>query len=301
MDNLNTNEKKVSLEDRLKLKKIGIMPQKQEKFFSIKFLSKAGKFHSDEVSILLKIAKKYGDGTINLTSRLAIEISYINYKNLDKVLNEIKINNLKIGINENSVRPITSCKGDICLNSLINTKKLALKLEEDFLNKQILPSKFKISVSGCANGYGKVQVNDIGILPIQEFKIIKDKCILCGICQINCIEKALSINKEEKSIYLNENKCCYCGKCIKFCKVNAIKSKEIKFLIFIGGRLGRKSNLAQPLKIKFKENELTNIIGKIINYFNENAKKNERFASLIERIGFNNVENEILKDVKSNF
>ena len=297
MDNFNTNEKILSLQDKLRLKNLGIMPQKQEDFFSVKFLSKVGIFDVDEVNKILHIAKKYGDGRINLTSRLAIEISYINYKNLTAVLDYIKTNDLKIGINENSVRPIISCKGDICLNGLIDTKKLALKVEEMFLNKKKLLSKFKISISGCANGYGKAQTNDIGIVPIQEFEIIKNKCVHCCVCEVNCKDNALIINKEEKVINLDENKCCYCGKCIKLCKVNAIKAKEIKFLIFIGGRLGRRSNLGKALKRKFKENEIIHIINKIIDCFNENAKKNERFASVIERIGFEYIENKIIKDI----
>ncbi|SHE32528.1 4Fe-4S binding protein [Clostridium fallax] len=280
--------------EKLELKGRGILPQKQEGYFAIRFISKAGYFNTDEMTALTNIAKEYGNGNIGLTSRLTIEIPYIKYENLEKVLKEAKSNGLVVGGGGPTVRAILTCKGTVCTHGLIDTNHIALEIEERFFGKK-LPHKFKIAVLGCNNSYGKAQVNDIGILPIKKVHILEENCILCDKCVKFC--KYDGMKKENNKIVISNEKCISCGKCIKVCPTKAIEGEEIEFLIFLGGRLGRKARLATPINKSFKREEIINAVDKIIKYFESQANKNERFADVIERIGLKSVEEEILNSL----
>lgn len=235
---------KLTSEEKANLKKIGIINQKQEEYYSVRFLSDVGYFKAEQIEALAKIAKDFGKGEISLTSRLTIEIPFIKEENINKVIDRAKEENLRIGGAGNTVRAIVSCKGTVCKNGMIDTRKLSKEIEDEFLGREV-PSKFKIGIFGCMNSYGKAQSNDFAVIP----------------------------------------------------KFN-IAMNEMDFLVFLGGRAGRKSRKASPMKKKFKEEDLIRLLDKTIEFFNENAIKKERFAEVIERLGENKVEDEIIKKFK---
>lgn len=270
----------------------GVMPQKQQGYFSIRFVGKVGKFNSEELRHISVIADLYGQGEVTLTNRATIEVPYIKLENEEKVFKYINDNKLVIDVGGETVRAVSSCKGSICKNGLIDVDNVALKIQQKLLAKS-LPGKFKIVVVGCMNGYGRAQSNDIGIVPTREIKINQDKCILCGKCSNYCKDNALNI-KENKMV-LDKKLCLNCGSCVRMCPVDAIEKGDIKVNILLGGRLGRQASLAIPMKHKFSVDEVINAVENIVDYFNENANRKERFAKVIERIGFENVEDEILK------
>lgn len=67
------------------------------------------------------------------------------------------------------------------------------------------------------------------------------------------------------------------------------------YKVCIGGRWGKKTSLGQPLsKIFISEEEVLDMIEKIILFYKENGEEKERFADTIERIGFEEVEKQLL-------
>ncbi|MGL5244208.1 MAG: (4Fe-4S)-binding protein, partial [Sarcina sp.] len=105
-------------------------------------------------------------------------------------------------------------------------------------------------------------------------------------------DKALKIYNNK--VILNKNKCLNCGKCIKECSLQSIYGEEVEFSILIGGRMGRKVITAKALDKRFKEEDILIVVEKIIKFYEENANKQERFANLIERIGFEKIQEQIL-------
>ncbi|WP_368236507.1 nitrite reductase, partial [Clostridium perfringens] len=73
------------------------------------------------------------------------------------------------------------------------------------------------------------------------------------------------------------------------------ESKEVEFLVFIGGRAGRKARKAEPMKRRFKEEELLKLLECTIDYYNELAYEKERLAEIIERIGEEEFEKNLIK------
>lgn len=283
--------KKISKEEKIILKAKGIIPQKQEEYFSIKALSEIGYFKTKEIIALTNIADKYGNGTLGVTSRASMEVPYINYKYVEAVLEEVENTGLNIIDKGLNLKSISACKGSICNNGLIDTNNLALKIKERF--KEVnLTNKFKIGIFGCPNGYGRAQSNDIGIIARKKVTILEEKCLGCSKCTDICRVKALNI--KDNKVILDNKKCVSCGKCAEVCQVKAIEANHIEILIFIGGRLGRKARLATPLNKTFEENEIMSLVNSIIKYYINNAKKRERLAELIERVGIKKVEEEIL-------
>lgn len=67
------------------------------------------------------------------------------------------------------------------------------------------------------------------------------------------------------------------------------------FKVCIGGRWGKKTAQGQPLsKIFTSEEEVLDVIEKIILFYRDHGLEKERFADTIERIGFEEVEKQLL-------
>ncbi|MDU1348083.1 4Fe-4S binding protein [uncultured Clostridium sp.] len=282
---------KVSTEEKAVLKSQAILAQKQEGYYSMRILSNAGNFTSEQLSALSKISLKYGKGYLGLTTRLCIEIPYIKYEDIDIVKKELAENNLVIGGTGKKVRPVTACKGTVCVHGQIDTQALAGKIHNEYFGRE-LPAKFKIGVVGCPNNCGKAQLNDIGIIPHVDIEINENNCVLCGKCIKVCKDGALV--KENKKLVYKEELCVHCGKCATACGLGAIKKKSEGLKLYIGGRFGRKAKMGKPLNKLFKEEEILPMLDKIMTYYNENANPLERLASMIERIGFDEVEKNLL-------
>ncbi|WGX76570.1 hypothetical protein QJS64_05370 [Paraclostridium bifermentans] len=125
----------LSLQEKNALKAKGIVPQKQDGYFAIRVIGKSGVFTSREFSVLSKVADQYGNKELNLTSRLTVEIPYIKYDDIEKVINIILENGLIVGGGGKTIRAILSCKGRVCSNGLIDTQKYQKKYIMSFWKK----------------------------------------------------------------------------------------------------------------------------------------------------------------------
>ena len=89
--------------------------------------------------------------------------------------------------------------------------------------------------------------------------------------------------------------CRHCGRCVGKCPFHTIADGIYGYKIYIGGRWGKKISRGKSLsKIFASKEEALNVIEKAILFFRDNGLKGERFAETIERIGFENVEKELL-------
>ena len=156
-----------------------------------------------------------------------------------------------------------------------------------------LPGKFKIAVLGCRNSYGKAQGNDLSIIAVRQIALNTADCILCNNCIKVCPDNALS-KADALTLKLDAQACTECGRCLPVCPTDALVAQDTRYLLLIGGRLGRKARQATPLKHTFTEEELLPITGKILDVYAKHAGTKERFAEVIERIGLDQIEAEIL-------
>lgn len=71
-------------------------------------------------------------------------------------------------------------------------------------------------------------------ISLMEYRIIPEKCIMCGLCQDVCKYNAIIGEKKRayKSGYLpyeiRQKRCVKCGECIKVCPTNAVVIVDVK-------------------------------------------------------------------------
>ena len=193
-----------------------------------------------------------------------------------------------------------SCKGTTCQYGLIDTYDLSEKIHDEFYTKWHdvnLPHKFKIAVGGCPNNCVKPDLNDLGIVGQLVPNFDEDMCNGCKKCKIEktCPMKAATV--EDGVLEINKDVCNNCGRCIGQCPFDAIEEGTPGYKIYIGGRWGKKVAQGQPLsKIFTSEEEVLDVVEKAILLFREQGKTGERFADTIARIGFEEVEKQLLSN-----
>ena len=124
-----------------------------------------------------------------------------------------------------------------------------------------------------------------------------DKCRGCKVCQI---EKACPVNAAsvaDGKIVIDESVCNHCGRCLGKCPFKAFEEYTGGYRIYIGGRWGKKVARGRYLEKVFTDREeVLNIVEKAILLFREQGMTGERFADTVARLGFENVQKQLLAD-----
>ncbi len=143
--------------------------------------------------------------------------------------------------------------------------------------------KTKIAVSGCPNSCAKPQENDIGLMGAIEPVLCEEKCVGCGICHDICPNKAISMVDNKPQI--DKSRCLMEGKCIFTCPTDAWQEKRRGYLLYAGGKIGRKPCLGQVVAKFVPENKIIENIGKVLSAYVSLSEKGERIADTIARVG----------------
>jgi dissimilatory sulfite reductase (desulfoviridin) alpha/beta subunit len=288
----------ISMEEKTSLKGMGFIPQRQEGYFACRIVTKDGTTNTNQTKKIAEIAEKYGRGYISYTTRLSIEIPWIEYENIENVIEELKEIGLFNGGTGAKIRPIVPCKGTVCKFGLSDTQELAREMHDKYyegLRDVALPHKFKMGVGGCPNNCIKPALNDIGIMGQTKPLFDNDLCRGCKKCSVEMSCRVNAAKLENRVLEINSDKCINCGQCISYCNFNAIKPHEEGFKIFLGGKWGKSSKLGEPLEGIFSKDDMMSIVEKCIFYYKENGNKKERFGDMIDRIGFEEVQKTLLE------
>ena len=135
----------------------------------------------------------------------------------------------------------------------------------------------------------------MGIIGQRIPKADTDICKGCKKCAIEaaCPNKAAKV--VDGKITIDEAQCRHCGRCVGKCPFHTIEDGTYGYKIYIGGRWGKKVSKGRALgKIFTSREETLDVIEKAILFFRDHGNKGERFVETIERIGFENVEKELI-------
>lgn len=292
---------KLSPEEIKRVKGLGCLKDKRyDDIFNIRVITRNGRITTDEHRAIADAAEKFGNGEITMTTRLSLEIQGVPYANIEDTIAFLAEHGLTTGGTGSLVRPVVSCKGTTCQYGLIDTFALSEKIHERFYvgyHNVTLPHKFKIAVGGCPNNCVKPDLNDLGIIGQRVPQIDFEKCRGCKKCQI---EKACPIKVAKMvdgKITVNPESCNHCGRCIGKCPFNAFEAYTNGYRIYIGGRWGKKIAQGRYLdKVFTNKEEVLSVVEKAILLFREQGETGERFADTVARLGFENVQAQLLAD-----
>lgn len=287
-------------EDIKRVKAFGFLHNKGTNEFNGRVITVNGKITADQAIAIAEAANKYGNGTVCYTTRLTVECPGINYDNIEAFREYIGKAGLQTGGTGSKVRPVVSCKGTTCQYGLIDTFKLSATIHERFYvgyNNVKLPHKFKIAVGGCPNNCVKPDLNDLGIVGQLVPNYDEDLCNGCKKCQV---EAACPINCAklvDGVLKINPETCNNCGRCVGKCPFDCIEDGKPGYKVYIGGRWGKSVAHGRLINHVFtSEEEVLNFVEKAILLYREQGKTGERFATTIERLGFENVQAQLLGD-----
>ena len=287
-------------DDIKRVKGQGFLNNKGTDCFNARILTTNGNVTTEQIRAIAEAADRFGCGRVQFTSRMTVELPGIPYEKIPEFQAFLGEYGLYTGGTGPKVRPVVSCKGTTCQYGLYDTFGLSQKIHERFYlgyHHVKLPHKFKIACGGCPNNCVKPDLNDLGIIGQRIRELDPDKCRGCKKCQIEagCPMKAAAVH--DGRVVINESICNNCGRCAGKCPFGAFGEGRPAWKVCIGGRWGKKVGQGIPLGRLFtSEEEVLNVVEKTILFYRENGLPGERFADTIARLGFENVEKEILSD-----
>ncbi len=268
--------------------------------FNGRVITRNGKITASEMRAITEAAEKYGSGEVAMTSRLTIEIQHVPFDNIEPLRQELAAAGLETGGTGSKVRPVVSCKGTTCQYGLIDAFALSEEIHERFYHGYAgvkLPHKFKIAVGGCPNNCVKPDLNDLGVIGQKVPEIDLSKCRGCKVCQV---EQSCPINVpvvKDGKLVLDDSACNHCGRCVGKCPFKAAEAFTSGYRVYIGGRWGKRVAHGRYLDRVFtSQEEVLDVIEKAILLFREQGVTGERFADTIARLGFENVQEQLLSD-----
>jgi dissimilatory sulfite reductase (desulfoviridin) alpha/beta subunit len=290
----------ISEADEKRVKALGFLRNKGTNNFSGRIITTNGKITAAQNKCIAEAAELFGNGVITFTTRLTVEVQGIPYEKIEAFRAYIAKEGLVTGGTGSKVRPVVSCKGTTCQYGLIDTFALSEEIHERFYNGYSdvkLPHKFKIAVGGCPNNCVKPDLNDLGIIGQMIPNFDEDLCNGCkkcpieGTCPINAAKVIGGV------LNTNKDQCNNCGLCVGKCHFDAIEDGKVGYKIYIGGRWGKRTAHGKALsKIFTDKEEAMDLIEKAILLYREQGKTGERLSQTIERIGFENIEAQLLSD-----
>ncbi|MDD4691975.1 C-GCAxxG-C-C family (seleno)protein [Eubacterium aggregans] len=290
----------LSAEDIKAAKGMGFLHNKGTNAFNCRVITRNGRISSVENACIAEAAKRFGNGNLAFTTRLTVEIQGVPFENIEPIRKFLATVGLETGGTGSKVRPVVACKGTTCQYGLCDTFDLSEKLHYIFYKgyrNVSLPHKFKIAVGGCPNNCVKPDLNDIGIIGQRQPILDADICRGCGKC---AVEKGCPIGASQVvdgKLTIDRDICNNCGRCIAMCPFEALSGPSNGFKIVIGGRWGKKIAIGQALNHLFTtEEEVIATVEKAILLFREQGVPGERFSDTITRIGFEQVEAQLLAD-----
>lgn len=290
----------ISPEEEKRVKGLGFLNNKGTDNFSARVLTVNGKITAAQHRCIAEAAELFGNGNITFTTRLSIEVQGIPFDKIDDFRNYIAKEGLKTGGTGAKIRPIVSCKETTCKFGRLDSFAISEEMHHRFFegyNDVALPHKFKMAVGGCPNNCMKPDLNDMGIvgqlIPTHDL----DKCKGCKKCKIEQVCPMDACKVVDKKITRDTNICNNCGRCVGKCPFGVVDEGTPGYKLYIGGRWGKKISIGKPLTTIFKtQEEVLDVMEKAILLYKDQGIKGERFEEIIKRIGFENIEEQLLDD-----
>jgi dissimilatory sulfite reductase (desulfoviridin) alpha/beta subunit len=269
----------------------GYIEQQQEGFYAVRVRTIAGNLTSEQMRTVVNLADRYGNGQLHITTRQSLEIHWVQKKHLPAIFQEIREAGLLTAVRGARVMTVIACPGKrLCKRGIVDTVRLADEMNA-LLVGQETAAKTKIAISGCPNSCAKPQINDIGLHGVV-LPVVATGCRACQICRQSCPRKAITICHDQ--VQIDASLCSGCRNCIHNCPQQAFKGEVQGYVLYLGGKIGRQPLLGQRVFEVLDEQQAMSYIQAILKAYRQTGLKGERIGAVIERIGLENFQREIL-------
>ncbi len=276
------------------LKSGGFIKQTQEGLFTVRLQCPGGKLTARQLRKAADIADKYGEGEVHTSFRQSIEVPYVHYRHFDAVAADLKEIDWAVASCGPRIRVPTACAGcTINPNGLMDTQSPCIEVNRRYFGTATEHHKFKISFSGCPIDCARTRGMDLGFQGIVDPKLVADLCNACGLCVTGCSEKALTMVDELP--VKDQERCIYCGDCIKICPVEAMITERKGWLARVGGKHGRHPIHAYEIAQFLSDEDCYSLIEKTIDWYRAHAVGRERIGGAIGRVGLDGYLDEVVK------
>ena len=156
--------------DLLKWAGVNVQKPREAGYFLMRVKIPSGVMNSDQARVLANIAKDYGRGILDLTTRQAFQFHWLTLEDIPIVMNILnKVQLHTIGSEGDCPRTIIGNPlAGIDPNETIDTREIIQVVFDYFQgNREFsnLPRKFKISISTNVYNTGYAQINDLAFTP----------------------------------------------------------------------------------------------------------------------------------------
>jgi len=288
----------LSPEDIKRVKGMGFLQHKGTNKFNARVLTRNGRITAQEAQTIAEAAEKYGDGHMMMTTRQTIEISGVDFENIEPFRAFLAQAGLEVGGTGPKVRPVVSCKGTTCQYGRIDTYDLSYEIHQRFFlgyRQVVLPHKFKIAVGGCPNNCVKPDLNDLGIVGALAPQFNRELCRGCKKCMMQAACPMQASQVVDGKLTIDPSICNRCGRCVGKCPFHCNDQGIQGYKVYVGGRWGKKVAHGQMLDKLFTDREdVLAVVEKSILLFKDQGVAGERFADTINRIGFDRAQEMLL-------
>lgn len=275
-------------------------------FHTIRVNQPSGWFYtSDALRKLCDIWDKHGSGITNMHGTTG-DIIFLgtNTDSLEPCFQELTENDWDLGGSGSATRTPSCCVGPArCNLSLYDTLDVCYELThkyQDEIHRPMWPYKFKFKFSGCPNDcVAAAARSDLTVIGIWRDNIKIDqaevgKYIDNGMDIVNevmmmCPTKCVSL--KGRTLEIDDQNCVKCMHCLNVMPKALRPGDDQGAAILCGAKApivkgALLSSVIVPfIKIEPPYEELTDIIEKILEFWEENGENRERVGELIQRVG----------------
>ena len=291
-------EGKTGVVDFNELKSGGFIKQRQKDKFTIRCRVPGGRLPIEKLKKITEAAEKYGKDYVHISVRQSIEIPYVDYRDFNKVVTELKEADQPVASCGARVRVPTACSGcEYNPKGLIPTQELAGMVDKKYFGMRT-NHKFKMGFSGCPIDCMRTTESDLGFQGAIMPKWNSEKCTGCTLCSIACKEGAIVPEPETGKPIFDESKCLYCADCIRACPTKSWVEEETGCIVRIGGKHGRHPINGSIVAKFVKIDDVPVIIEKTLEWYKKvgEGKGRKRIGQLIQEEGIDSYM-EFMKDV----
>lgn len=277
-----------------------------EHFHTLRVNQPAGWFYTTKaLRQLCDVWDKHGSGLTNFHGATGdIILLGTTTDHLQPCFDDLAEIGFDLGGSGSALRTPSACVGPArcqwaCIDSLDICYKVTMAFQGQ-LHRPMFPYKFKVKVSGCANDcVAAIARSDLAVIGTWKGNIQIDqeevrkyaasgldiKTEVVDLCPTKCMDW------DGKTLLINNRECNRCMHCINLMPKALRQGEEKGATILIGGKApilqgALLSWVIIPfMKMEPPYKELTDLIQKVFDWWDENGRMRERVGELINRLG----------------